>query len=116
MSISISEPMRIALDALYEGKPAPPEVLASLTDAERAEVASLARTARVVGLSLNQPIPTSEMESSALARAHEEMAKKTVTAPPSSNTNSSDKGTPPASGGNNDTGNWFTRLFKKSGG
>lgn len=113
MSISISEPMRIALDALYEGKPAPPEVLASLTDAERAEVASLARTARVVGLSLNQPIPTSEMESSALARAHEEMAKKAAAAA-ASNSTSSDKGSA-SSQSSNDTGNWFTRLFKKPG-
>jgi hypothetical protein len=111
MSISISEPMRVALDALYEGKPAPPEVLASLTDAERAEVASLARTARIVGLSLNQPVPTSEMEASALARAHEEMAKKAATALP---VKSADKNAPSPSG-NNDFGNWFTRLFKKSG-
>lgn len=113
MSISISEPMRIALDALYEGKPAPPEVLASLTDAERAEVASLARTARVVGLSLNQPIPTSEMESSALARAHEEMAKKAAAAAAVNNAGS-DKGSA-SSQSSNDSGNWFTRLFKKPG-
>ncbi|MBC7807001.1 MAG: hypothetical protein H7145_12715 [Akkermansiaceae bacterium] len=115
MSISISEPMRVALDALYEGKPAPPEVLASLTDAERAEVASLARTARVVGLSLNQPIPTAEVETSALARAHEEMAKKAVATPARPANSSGDKGSASPSGGGNDSGNWFTRLFKKPG-
>ena len=108
--------MRVALDALYEGKPAPPEVLASLTDAERAEVASLARTARVVALSLNQPIPTTEMESSALARAHEEMAKKIAAAPPPPPPNKHSGENASASGGGNDSGNWFTRLFKKPGG
>lgn len=99
--------MRVALDALYAGKPAPPEVLAALTEAERAEIASLARTARVVGLSLNQPIPTAEMEASALARAHEEMTKKAAAAPASHSTSSGDTGT--------ESGNWFTRLFKKPG-
>ncbi|MBC8141496.1 MAG: hypothetical protein H7Y38_08655 [Armatimonadetes bacterium] len=105
MSISISEPMRVCLDALYEGKPAPEGVLASLSESERAEVASLARTARLVGLSLNQPIPTTEMEASALARAHDAMAQRGAT--------SSATATPE---GTADTGNWFTRLFKKSGG
>ena len=103
--------MRVALDALYAGKPAPPEVLAALTEAERAEIASLARTARVVGLSLNQPIPTTEMEASALARAHEEMAKKAATAPSPNSGN--DKNTSAHTGA--DSGNWFTRLFKKPG-
>lgn len=106
--------MRVALDALYEGKPAPPEVLASLSDAERAEVASLARTARVVGLSLNQPIPTSEMESAALERAHEEMAKK-IAASPRATPGGGDKAPAPPGAGGNDSGNWFTRLFKKPG-
>ena len=111
MSISISEPMRVALDALYEGKPAPPEVLASLTDDERAQVASLARTARFVGLSLNQPVPTSEMQASALARAHAEMAARPASL--SSNPNLSEKRGEPEP----NRGNWFTRLFgRKTGG
>lgn len=103
MSISTSEPMRVVLDALYEGRPAPPDALATLTDDERAEVASLARTARIVGLSLNQPVPTTEMESSALARAHDAMAQKGASPPVQSTERADD-------------GNWFTRLFKKPGG
>ncbi len=104
MSISISEPMRVCLDALYEGKPAPPDALASLSENERAEVASLARTARLVTASLQQPVPTAEMEASALARAHEAMAQKGRASP----------ATETPSGAITDTGNWFTRWFKKS--
>ncbi len=104
--------MRIALDALYEGKPAPPEVLASLSDAERTEIASLARTARVVGLSLNQPIPTTEMEVSALARAHAEMARKPP-APVAAEKTLSSNTTSPGERVEHEEGNWFTRLFKK---
>lgn len=107
MSISISEPMRITLDALYEGRPAPPEALAALTEKERAEVASLVRTANVVSLSLNQPEPTAEMEAAALSRAHQAMAK-IPSAPANTGGNTENK---PES--KSDTGNWFTRLFKK---
>ena len=106
--------MRIALDALYENKPAPPDVLASLSDDERAEIASLARTARLVGLSLNQPVPTAEMQASALARAHEAMAARPdsrTVAPPISRP--ADAAQPVESAAN---GNWFTRLFKKPDG
>ncbi len=112
--------MRVALDALYEGKPAPPEVLSALTDAERTEIASLARTARVVGLSLNQPVPTAEMQASALARAHEEMAKKPPPTPrdrgnPADRPGSADGSTQRSAGSDAEGGNWFTRLFKKPG-
>ena len=105
--------MRVALDALYEGKTAPPELLATLTDEERAEVASLARTARFVGLSLNQPVPTAEMQASALARAHAEMASRPVASHfPQPPLPSEGEG-----GKDPDVGNWFTRLFgRKSGG
>src|SRR5580698_10218766 len=76
MSISISEPMRITLDALYQGEPAPPEILACLTEDERAQVASLVRTANVVSVSLNQPTPTADMEAAALARAHQALVNR----------------------------------------
>ena len=102
MNVSISEPMRHALDALYEGIPAPPEVYAALTPDERAEVASLARTASFVRLSLNQPVPTVETEAAALARAHEAMRRQTP---------ASRQDEKPAPEGEN----WFTRLFRKPG-
>ena len=123
--------MRVTLDALYQGQPAPPEALASLTEAERAQVASLVRTANVVRISLNQPTPSAEMEAAALARAHQAMAsrpgpaipplpvdeavalaraqqaqaKKLAAAAAMPQTDKQDKET--------DGGNWFTRLFKK---
>jgi len=73
---TISEPMRRVLDALLAGEPVPPEAQARLTDAERAEVASLARTAHLTKLTLAKPEPTAEMEAASLARAHAAFAQR----------------------------------------
>ena len=73
---TISEPMRRVLDALLAGEPVPPEAQARLTDAERAEVAALARTAHLTKLTLAKPEPTAEVEAAALARAHAAFAQR----------------------------------------
>jgi len=124
MSISISEPMRITLDALYEGHAAPAEAVAALTPAERDEVTRLVRTANLARSSLNQPIPTAEMEAAALQRAHQAMANRIATGAPASKSAPA-KASPPkpitpapiASRTEKekeaDEANWFARLFKK---
>ncbi len=65
----MTEPMRRVLDALAEGVPAPPDAQAALTEAERAEIASLARTTHLAHLTLQQPAPPNEAEQASLGRA-----------------------------------------------
>lgn len=62
--------MRRVVDALLAGEPVPPDAHAVLTEAERAEVASLARTAHLTKLTLARPEPSAEMEAASLERAH----------------------------------------------
>lgn len=74
MDLTISEPMRRVLDALYAGEPVPPDAQAALSEEERAQVAALARTAHLTRLTLNKPEPSAEVEAAALRKAHEAMA------------------------------------------
>ena len=76
-----SEAMRRVLEAMVAGEPVPPEAHASLSEEERREVASLARTSHVTRLALNQPEPTLEMEAKALARAQATLATTSAARP-----------------------------------
>lgn len=71
----ISEPLRRVLEALIEGAPPPPDAQAALTEAEKAEVAALVRTARLTHLTLQQPEPPTGAAEAALARAQDALAK-----------------------------------------
>ena len=71
MEKTISKSMQRVVDALVAGEPVPADAQAALTDAERSEVAALARTAHLTKLTLARPEPTAEMEAAALARARD---------------------------------------------
>lgn len=71
-----SEAMRSVVEALIEGKTAPPEAQAALTDAERAEVAALARTAHLTRLTMHKPDPSPTVEAAALSRAQQTLAAR----------------------------------------
>lgn len=71
MEKTISKSMQRVVDALVAGAPVPADAQAALTDAERSEVAALARTAHLTKLTLAKPEPSAEMEAAALARARD---------------------------------------------
>lgn len=71
MEKTISKSMQRVVDALVAGEPVPADAQAAMTDAERSEVAALARTAHLTKLTLARPEPTAEMEAAALARARD---------------------------------------------
>ena len=71
MEKTISKSMQRVIDALVAGETVPADAHAALTDAERSEVAALARTAHLTKLTLARPEPTAEMEAAALARARD---------------------------------------------
>ena len=71
MEKTISKSMQRVVDALVAGTPVPADAQAALTDAERSEVAALARTAHLTKLTLAKPEPSAETEAAALARARD---------------------------------------------
>ena len=71
MEKTISKSMQRVVDALVAGEPVPADAQAALPEAERGEVAALARTAHLTKLTLARPDPTAEMEAAALARARD---------------------------------------------
>ena len=85
MEKTISKSMQRVVDALVAGEPVPAEAQAALTDAERSEVAALARTAHLTKLTLARPEPTAEMEAAALARARDAYEQRRVGDGPHSN-------------------------------
>jgi hypothetical protein len=87
-----SEAMRRVVDALLEGQPAPPDAQAALTEAERAEVAALARTAHFAAATLRRPDPPDGAEAAALDRARRALAAR----PPSPNGAPDEEPTTPA--------------------
>lgn len=78
---SLSEPMRRIVEALVEGVPVPSDAEAALTPEERAEVASLARTANLTYLTLQQPDPPADAEARSLARARDALSQRPPTPP-----------------------------------
>jgi hypothetical protein len=85
----LSEPMQRVLAALIEGQAPPPDADAALTEAERAEIAALGRTAHLTYIALHQPEPSTVAEEKALDRARKELARRQtasagngVTSPP----------------------------------
>ncbi|MES2464523.1 MAG: hypothetical protein V4671_28510 [Armatimonadota bacterium] len=78
MEKTISKTMQRVVDALVAGEPVPAEAQAALTDAERSEVAALARTAHLTKLTLAKPEPTAEMEAAALARARDAYEQRRI--------------------------------------
>jgi|GEM_PF-5358860 hypothetical protein len=67
----LSEPMRRVMEALLEGNPPPAEYQAQLTEAEKQEIAALARTARLTALTLERPTPNPESEEKSLLRSRQ---------------------------------------------
>lgn len=72
----LSPQLRQVLEAFIAGEPAPPDVVAALSEADRAEIAALTRTAQFTRLVLQSPLPSPETEAAALARAREAFAKR----------------------------------------
>jgi hypothetical protein len=99
----ISEPLRRVLEALIEGASPPQDAQAALTDAERAEVAALARTARLTHLTLQQPDPPSGAAEAALERAHAALDNH-----PTSETTDSETRSP--------VRQWWDRLLRRRNG
>jgi hypothetical protein len=71
MEKTTSKSMQRVVDALVAGEPIPADAQAKLTDAERSEVAALARTAHLTKLTLARPEPSAEREAAALAKARD---------------------------------------------
>jgi sugar/nucleoside kinase (ribokinase family) len=96
--------MRRVLEAMLDDAPAPPDALESLTDEERAEIASLARTANLTALTLHQPDPDPDAAEKALERAEKALERRgpvppiTQTEPPQETRR-----------------NWLERLLKRGG-
>jgi len=105
MDLTISEPMRRVLDALYAGEPVPSDAQAALSDEERAQVAALARTAHLTRLTLQRPDPSAEVEAAALRKAHEAMAAQLQRGGGLASSPASDPKAPRPS--------WLDRLFGK---
>lgn len=93
----ISEPMGRVLDALFEGQPIPSDAQAALTEEERTEVASLARTAHLTSLTLNQPDPTDTQEQTARQKATDALANLPKSGPEKPESQ----------------GSWWSRWFQK---
>src|SRR5687767_890102 len=107
-STTLSEPMRRVLDAMIDGQPVPPDAHEALTEAERQELAALARTAQITRLALQQPEPPEAVETQALQRAQKALTQEPPL--PAARTGSgggrSDE-TSPQSGWRT----WLSRLF-----
>ena len=105
---TLSGPMRRVLEALLDDAPAlsdEAEALESLTEAERAEVAALARTANLTALTLHQPDPDQDAAAKALARAEKALERR-----------GSAPSAPAAPEPTQETRrNWLERLLKRGG-
>jgi len=76
-----SPAFRRVVEALLEGQPAPPEDQAALTDAERAEVAALARTAHLTRVTLQMETPDEAAERASLDRARTQLSAQPAGVP-----------------------------------
>lgn len=99
---TLSRPMRLALEALLDDAPPPADALAALTDEERAELASLARTANLTSLTLHQPDPNPDAQANAWAQAEKALDRRAAAPSP-----------PPAAPPPKPRRNWLDRLLKR---
>jgi hypothetical protein len=104
----VSPSMQHVLDAMLEGASAPPEALGELTDDERAELASLARTANLTALTLHLPDPNPDAVARALARAEREMERRTPNSSPPADAGTYQEAAQPRR-------SWLDRFLKRGG-
>jgi hypothetical protein len=76
----MSEPLRRVMEALVAGLPAPPDAQAALSEDEKAQVAAMGRTSRLVKVALDKGEPPPGAEEAARARAQAALEKRPPTA------------------------------------
>lgn len=80
--VSISDPLRRALDALVDGQPIPDDARARLTDAEHAHLSGLVAASALTRIVLQSPVPSAPAEAASLQKAQARVAARPASGPP----------------------------------